>query len=392
MPSTPNNRDEVKPVVRAQGFAAALLKHIADNVYNLHGPENWESESRGRYRRSLGSALTIRANTILERLGLRLVPWRTEDIDAFMREYGSGLSRFYDLLDDESSKDLLTRIMAFRLLGPRKVKLPLAMEDYWAKKQEVKSLIVRGEQLEADSSGPLSLFDLSPIGYPIRVFGTPVGITALFVWKQYSYELSNPAIRVEEGDYVIDGGGGWGDTALRFAHQAGASGRVYAFELLNENLAVMRKNLALNPPLASRIQVTDRPLWSESGAKLAYSPAGPATRVGGAASGHSGADVTSVSIDAFVQENEIPRVDFIKLDVEGAELMALKGARTTIRTHKPKLAVCLYHRLDDFVNIPDYLSSLDTPYRFFLGHFTISSGETVLFGTPKTPGPSGTGL
>ncbi|UCH84082.1 MAG: FkbM family methyltransferase [Candidatus Latescibacterota bacterium] len=365
-----------------QDFTAALLNQFAENAYNLHGTDNCDTELSRKPRRSLATAVAIRANRILDRFGLRLVSWRTSDLEGFLKAYGHGLSRLYDLLDDQHSKDLLARIMAFHLLGRRKVKLPIATQGYWKKKEAVVSAIVGRDTLQTDHVRPLNLFELSRFGYPIRLFSTPVGVLSLFVLKQYVYELSTPAVRVEAGDYVIDGGGGWGDAALRFAHETGEGGRVYTFEFSPGNLEASRKNLAFNPELASRVKVIDKPLWNEAGVRLAFSPAGPLTHVSGIQSTNSPYESTSVSIDALVQRQEIPQVDFIKLDVEGAELRALKGAEKTIRERRPKLAVCLYHSMDDFVNIPDYLSSLDTPYRFYLGHYSLTTSETVLFGVP----------
>ena len=73
------------------------------------------------------------------------------------------------------------------------------------------------------------------------------------------------------------------------------------------------------------------------------------------------------------------KIDFIKMDIEGAELEALKGAEKTIRNYKPRLAICVYHKLQDFWEIPNWISSLNLGYKFHLRHFTTHSDETVLF-------------
>jgi hypothetical protein len=96
------------------------------------------------------------------------------------------------------------------------------------------------------------------------------------------------------------------------------------------------------------------------------------------AAGGAGSTSTD-SIDALVQRGAIGRVDFIKLDIEGSELSALRGADSTLRRFRPRLAIAAYHRPDDLVTIPEYLDSLGVGYRFRLGHFTIHREETVLF-------------
>ena len=78
----------------------------------------------------------------------------------------------------------------------------------------------------------------------------------------------------------------------------------------------------------------------------------------------------------------LPRVDFIKMDIEGAEIHALKGAEKTLRQFHPKVAISLYHSLEDFKTIPRYLDSLGLKYKFYLDHHTIYENETVLFGIP----------
>jgi hypothetical protein len=70
------------------------------------------------------------------------------------------------------------------------------------------------------------------------------------------------------------------------------------------------------------------------------------------------------------------------MDIEGAELNALHGAEQTIRTFKPKLAISVYHKPNDLAEIPSYLNNLGLGYEFFLDHFTIYGGETVLFANP----------
>jgi len=72
-------------------------------------------------------------------------------------------------------------------------------------------------------------------------------------------------------------------------------------------------------------------------------------------------------------------VSFIKLDIEGHEINALVGAKKTITTYKPKLAICLYHRPEDVWTIPLYLKKLVPEYNFFIRHHTEKRNELVLY-------------
>jgi FkbM family methyltransferase len=72
---------------------------------------------------------------------------------------------------------------------------------------------------------------------------------------------------------------------------------------------------------------------------------------------------------------------FINMDIEGAELEALRGAERTIRSSRPDLAICVYHAPNHLWEIPLYINSLGLGYRFYLRNYTSLTGETVLYAT-----------
>jgi len=57
--------------------------------------------------------------------------------------------------------------------------------------------------------------------------------------------------------------------------------------------------------------------------------------------------IDTISLDEWVKQNNISRVDFIKADIEGAERLMLEGAQYVLKTYAPKLAICTYHLFDD---------------------------------------------
>ncbi|MEL7649270.1 MAG: FkbM family methyltransferase [Sedimentibacter sp.] len=73
------------------------------------------------------------------------------------------------------------------------------------------------------------------------------------------------------------------------------------------------------------------------------------------------------------------KVTFIKMDIEGAEYQALSGAEQIIRKNKPRLAICVYHRPEDIIKIPELILSFRDDYKFYLRHPFYSSSQTVLF-------------
>lgn len=74
---------------------------------------------------------------------------------------------------------------------------------------------------------------------------------------------------------------------------------------------------------------------------------------------------------------------FIKMDIEGAEFLAITGLHETIRKYTPKLAICLYHRLSDLWNIPLLIHGINENYLFKLAHHSYRSAETVLYAVSK---------
>lgn len=88
--------------------------------------------------------------------------------------------------------------------------------------------------------------------------------------------------------------------------------------------------------------------------------------------------VEVVSLDSFLNGRPIT---LAKMDVEGAEMDVLLGMRETIRTHKPRLEVCIYHKHEDLFTIMSYLLGLVPEYKFYIRHYNSNETETVLFCT-----------
>ena len=73
------------------------------------------------------------------------------------------------------------------------------------------------------------------------------------------------------------------------------------------------------------------------------------------------------------------RPTFIKMDIEGSELRALKGAEQSIHKYRPKLAISIYHRPEDIFTLPDLLLSYHPDYKFYLRHYSLGYFDTVLY-------------
>lgn len=92
---------------------------------------------------------------------------------------------------------------------------------------------------------------------------------------------------------------------------------------------------------------------------------------------------SSIETDTIDRITDGNRVTYIKMDVEGAELEALKGAEKTIRNHKPVLGISIYHKQQDLIDIPQYIKSLVPEYSFYFRVHKKLAIDTVLYGVIK---------
>jgi FkbM family methyltransferase len=158
-----------------------------------------------------------------------------------------------------------------------------------------------------------------------------------------SYEMNKRLAFEREifpGAVVYDIGANVGYFSLLAAVLAGPEGRVFAFEPLPRNLAFLRRHVALND-LGNIVAVVPAAVSEHSGEAAfdrgASSAMGHLTESGGIA-------VKVVALDEMVAAGELPPPDFMKVDVEGAEYAALKGAQDLLKKYRPVLFLDTHQR------------------------------------------------
>jgi FkbM family methyltransferase len=196
--------------------------------------------------------------------------------------------------------------------------------------------------------------------------------------RQYYFERDGVCIRPEKGDYVIDGGACFGDTSIFFSCSVGSTGKIFAFEPLPRHINIVKYNIHQNA-LSDQITLVSAGIGEASNHIDAIGNGLRALASPGFSIVGNETQVPVLCIDDFVNSRNIVKMDFIKMDIEGFELNAIKGAALTIEKHKPKLAISLYHKPQDFFEIPIYLKTHFPFYRFYLDHYTIFDEETVLY-------------
>lgn len=179
-------------------------------------------------------------------------------------------------------------------------------------------------------------------------------------------------------EIVCDCGAYDGTTELQIQEWTkGTYSKIYAFEPNEINCDVCEEFYKKNN--LENIELIRKGIWSEN-KTLYFSVEDKST--GGRLSEKEGVESVQVAtIDSVVDPNE--RITYIKMDIEGAELEAIKGAKETIKRCAPKLAICIYHRQDDLWKIPRYILGLNKKYRFYIRHYSSYYYETVLYACIK---------
>ena len=169
------------------------------------------------------------------------------------------------------------------------------------------------------------------------------------------------------GDIVIDCGACDGTTSMRFVNMGC---KVYGFEMDKINFELATKfadgknfiveNLGLG---AFKHEMTYTHNKYNIGASKLSLKGDNKTQI--------------ITLDSYVGENKLPSVDFIKMDVEGAELDILRGATLTISRFKPILALSAYHKLDDFWTLMNFVKSIRPDYEFAMRYYSISREDAA---------------
>lgn len=187
--------------------------------------------------------------------------------------------------------------------------------------------------------------------------------------KQY-FDLPYLFEKREEHEIFIDGGCYDGANTIQFLKWAGDSRKtVYAFEPDKQNIE--KCNTTLQKVNGLSYHLIAKGLWNSSITLKFSSKANEASSF----TQNGCEQIPVTSLDEEVHE----KITFIKLDIEGAEYEALKGAERIIRQYKPKLAISVYHKWEDIWELPKLILSFYSGYTFYLRHYSLSSEETVLY-------------
>lgn len=145
--------------------------------------------------------------------------------------------------------------------------------------------------------------------------------------------------QLQPGHVVIDLGAHSGLTSIAFARQVGVSGRVVAVEPDPLTVTACRVNIARSG--CSQITLVAKAIAPAPGRVRLSSEGGLGSALASLVGSHRGVvvDVDAITLDQLMQDHRLERVDFIKMDIEGAEAWVLEGARAFLQRYRPKLIV-----------------------------------------------------
>lgn len=291
--------------------------------------------------------------------------WVTNKVFIFDENAISNLDQVYNILSDEESKNVFDWLIMFKITSilTRDFNTAELLFPYPVNNDDS----IEDSEIKSDSNS--NSFNVSNY----KIYSESFEIIETWIYENY---LLNGRCEPEQGDVVIDAGAFKGETSIWFADKTGINGKVFAFEIVKSHLDLLVRNVKRNK-LEDIIEIIDKGLLDENKSVFVSQEGGASS-----CSDYSKELIADViKLDTFIEENHLEKIDFIKMDIEGSELAALKGAAGAIRMHKPKLAICIYHKYEDIFEIPLFIKSLVPDYKIFISHKVPYSFGTVLFAT-----------
>ncbi len=286
-------------------------------------------------------------------------------IKAMMNEENNNsFDIFYNMLEEPYSKDLFEKIVRYRYL------LSFYRDAYTNSKEKIK-LSMKYGSINIFSWGlKRFLFALQKYRYPSEI----ENFLLFYIFGLEQYNVKD--IFEVSGDSVVFDIGAWkGDTAYFFSKKCNDNAKIYAFEPdanAFETLKVMKEKYKLNNILLENVLFSNK---NETIDFVSMTPNTPAVKM------------NAVTVDEFVESNNIEKIDYLKMDVEGAEKHILEGAVNTIKKFRPSLAIAVYHGgelfMEDFYKVPVFIKKITENYEYYIRTFSPWGGETILFCIPK---------
>ncbi len=182
-------------------------------------------------------------------------------------------------------------------------------------------------------------------------------------------------VSLSKNEVFLDCGAFIGDTVEDFVKVTdGQYQKIICFEPNPENAALLKDSVKRN-------QINNLIIYQNGLSDKKQTLHFGGTSEGGRISETGDITIECDTIDNLCYENE-PCVTYIKMDIEGSEYYALLGAKKIIARDHPKLAICVYHKKDDFYTLTTLIKQLYDGYRLYFRQYELSGEETVCYAIP----------
>lgn len=202
-----------------------------------------------------------------------------------------------------------------------------------------------------------------------HIYISEVGMVSGFNEKRQYFDV----LSAEDGEIFIDAGTYDGTTTENFMKWTnGTYEKIYCFEPLEIQSKRIERNI--NVGKWKNVELIKGAVWDRNETMMLYE-----NNAGSCVDENGNTSIECVAIDEVIDS----KVTYIKMDVEGAELKALQGAKKTIQKYKPKLAISIYHKPEDIFEIPVSILDMVPEYEFWIRHYSTNIWETVLYAQCK---------
>lgn len=198
----------------------------------------------------------------------------------------------------------------------------------------------------------------------VNIFGQLSDIVFPHLFQDWTMLDEGPydpdgVLELTAGSTVLDCGANFGTFS---AYAASKGCKCYAFEPTPELQPVLREYADLYP---GRIIPVESALSNQNGTAMLHvsNYSCGANSLLDRVHTNKNIVVSTVTIDSFVEQNQLNKVDFIKADIEGAERMMLEGAQGTLAKYAPKLSLCTYHFPDDKEVLTELILKANPKYK-----------------------------
>ena len=188
---------------------------------------------------------------------------------------------------------------------------------------------------------------------------------------QHNKYIPSDIIHFHDKEIIVDGGAFIGDTAKVFIDSVNDFQQLLCFEPDPHNYQALTTNMKSHNKIVSCYNYGLSDKNESIPFSATFDDSSSFAKIG--EHGHEYANVKS--LDSL----NIPVPTFIKLDIEGFELNALRGSKEIISHFKPKLAVCAYHKHDDLIILPQFIKNLNTDYKLYLRKHSYTYDDLILY-------------